>query len=374
MTLGRKICRWIESLRPGNTVPRGAFRYAVALSGEGAVTSHTSEGRSGEDPESQEDSGDSGYVSDAMNEDVWDSVLEPAEAAEKITFIRLRLSSDAGESVADPYKSPSGPTRHAGNPSHESFIVMQCQTVPVSRTEYLEVLEKARANAVDGLYEFAANKIGEPGWSRLADCWITTDPGDFGAAARAVQDFQASLKRVLIGNPVKRVASMAGFPAPALFGDVASQVSIVVIDGPLNTAEQCLAVAGIIIGTFAGVPVLACASFKYLAHEMVRHAVVEAMKSAINDLYYGAAPQRQSLSMQHSDRFHHLEDGRRVIERTGPAGGAGRYIIRRAAAAPHSRSQEPPPGTTAPRPDPRGRRAAEIENPGRGIQGPGRGF
>ena len=117
MTFGRKLRQWIESRRRGGTVPRwvsGNF----APPREGAVTSPASADRPGEDSGSGKDTVDSHFMYYAMNEHTSDDVFEPAEDAEKITFIRLKLPGDAKESATGPDKSPSRPLRRASTPDH----------------------------------------------------------------------------------------------------------------------------------------------------------------------------------------------------------------------------------------------------------------
>lgn len=215
------------------------------------------------------------------------SYLSAPEATLKTTFVRVRISYCPDQASDDRFERPA-----------ISRLVVECDTTLVSRTNQAgSIAEMIQSKSGAGMGEFIAKQLDAP-TNQLCQLWSTKDVGDFAKAANTVAGFQDSLHDLLIGDPAEKIASLAGAPDPAGLGFVAEQIPIDSIDGLLGSARVCIEILGIAFGVAAGVPVLACACSKALAHDVFHRAVVTGIKSFVShQLEHSPSPASGSFSI-----------------------------------------------------------------------------
>jgi hypothetical protein len=196
----------------------------------------------------------------------------PAAGAEEMTLVRVCLSE-----------------------VDRTRMVLEVGFAPIPRDDYKEFASKSLDKVVEGVEEYAAQRITDGPWTQLSQLWITKNPGGFGADADAVQALKDGLHQCLLGNPAEMIASGLGLPDPAGLGQVVDVIPILAIDRPLNAVKRCFELVGILVGVATGLPPLACASLKLLVHDEVTRALTKGIKEVVRTaMTRGRQPQSEA--------------------------------------------------------------------------------
>ena len=213
-----------------------------------------------------------------------DKVLASTALPQNVEFVRLRLYEFIAQFPQPDTAALSGQSR----PVMQLIVERGSFNLP-TRSKIAEVI---RDNAAETMAQYIANQLDTMVSRQLLNWWRTEDPGGFAADADWVEKFQGSLHQYLVGTPVRRFASAVGIPDASALGFVAGQIPIGIIDQGLDRAKLLIEISGIVVGAATGVPVLACASSKALAHDLFRHTVAAGIEQFISSQRVSRLPLR----------------------------------------------------------------------------------
>ena len=199
-------------------------------------------------------------------------VLGSAAQPESVEFVRLRIYEFPAQFPQHDTAALSGRSRPV-----MQLVVERDSFTPPTRSKIAEAI---RDKGAETMAQYIANQLDSMVSHELSS-WRTEDPGGFAADADWVATFQGSLHQYLVGTPIKELASVAGIPDAFALGFLAEQIPIGFIDRYLDRAKLLIEISGIVVGAATGVPVLACASSKALAHDLFHRAVVIGIKEFI---------------------------------------------------------------------------------------------
>jgi hypothetical protein len=207
-----------------------------------------------------------------LDADKLDKVLGSAAQPQSVEFVRLRIYEFPAQFSQHDTAVLSGRSR----PVMQLAVERDSFTLPTRS----KIAEAIRDKGAETMAQYIANRL-DTMVSRQLSRWRTEDPGGFATGADWVEKFQASLHQYLVGAPIKELASAAGIPDASALGFVAEQIPIGIIDKDLDRAKLLIEISGIVVGAATGVPVLACASSKALAHDLFRRTVAAGIKEFI---------------------------------------------------------------------------------------------
>jgi hypothetical protein len=208
----------------------------------------------------------------------------------------------------------------------------QVHVLPPSANDGLRTLiDEEREGATDSL----AESIEDPLWEVLTSGWVTVDPGDFAAIVAKLEDAQDELKICLLARPAEAAGPATGLVDFSVLSVLAEHVPIPGIDKSFSEIRQYLEIAGIVLVALSGGHILACASFKLLAHDQLGKLLSKALERFLHEVFTtGKASDELALANTNS--------------RYPDPGSIGRH---------HE------PGATIMSPDPRPRSGASIGTP-----------
>jgi hypothetical protein len=165
------------------------------------------------------------------------------------------------------------------DPARSTRLIVVCDAITAARGE--SIFEVMRENSAEGLAEYFANALMQPGWNQLGQLWTTTDPDGFAGSAEAAENFGTSLHQYLVADPIEKVAHGVGLSYPGQVAILLQDMPIPGLDSRIRDAKLCIELLGVVVGLAAGIPPLACASAKLLVHDTLKQAVVGGITQAI---------------------------------------------------------------------------------------------
>jgi hypothetical protein len=206
---------------------------------------------------------------DKVNDAVLDTILPSTAAASarpSVTFVRLRILADLNE----PGEAPDVTT-----------LAVERDSVTLIKPNLPELSHVIRDRGAEGVADYVTNQLDAHSPKRLGYLWQAKDGRNFAEAAHEIGGFQDSVHG-LIGNTTEKIISGFGVPDAGVVGFVAEQVPIEDFDRSIGTAKLLIEITGILVAAATGVPVLACASSKALAGDMIHRSVAAGIRGYLD--------------------------------------------------------------------------------------------
>jgi predicted nucleic acid-binding Zn-ribbon protein len=223
----------------------------------------------------------------------------------------------------------------SGTTGAESCILIERTRISLSLTDYRDMLGTpprpgSHEPSVDALFDAAAEAVTGPGkarFDRWTEFWQTPVSRDFDQFAQWISLCAVCYHELVLGMPVKVVATRLSVPQIAAKGlsAVAAELTLPA-DSSMWTVTRLIRFTGVAVGFDTGQPVLANACLKSLAHDWLSHQVSHAIAKVLHPHPHGRSGRELRGEADRMD-FWSLSDRARAAEAAGQNRAAERRAL-----------------------------------------------
>src|SRR5271166_117987 len=146
-----------------------------------------------------------------------------------------------------------------------------------------KVVDAIQDKGEDVFAEFVTGKIESAILDRILESWPANGEAALANDAQETIAWDASLHEE-IGRLTTKLLSDGNIPGSVLGGSIAQLIPIDCLDKSLGDVGLIIEIAGVAVCILSGNPVLGCACFKALIHDLAHRSLVAAIKYEINYL------------------------------------------------------------------------------------------